>query len=84
MLGASEPVYDPLYIRARQVLLDALEALQAHRNAVLRHSGSIWGTDGRPGYGADRGPGHDCCFVCRSSRRPTGRVAVLTTIVALI
>jgi hypothetical protein len=35
MLGASEPVYDPLYIRARQVLLDALEALQAHRNAVL-------------------------------------------------
>jgi hypothetical protein len=31
MLGAP----DPIYVRARQVLLDALEALQEHRSAVL-------------------------------------------------
>ncbi|HEY7065358.1 MAG TPA: GSU2403 family nucleotidyltransferase fold protein [Chloroflexota bacterium] len=35
MPGAPEPVYDPVYVRARRILLDALDALQEHRGAVL-------------------------------------------------
>ena len=45
---------DPLYVKAREVLLDALEALLAHRSSpdeAIGHLRALFGTADAPGSG---------------------------------